>query len=173
MRSIKTLDGSYNDIKHGRWALPICTFVLFVVCLFEIKHEITHFNMLERLSKNGQTSNAIITEKDTIFRKAFNTYIFHYHYQVGNDSDTVKYVSSSVVKKHVYNSKNNGDTITITYNQLAPLESSFGNILNVSKQQIFNNNWLYYSALIMATVILLLMTVFLFVDCIYHIRRTA
>jgi hypothetical protein len=169
MPSIQNLNGPVAD-KKGKWAFTICICILLIVCLLEIHKELKHLNMLERLSKNGATNNAIITDKGTIHRKVFDTYVFHYKYQINNEA-MLKHGSYSVVKKHIYKSKNKGDTIVITYNQLNPLESSHGNILNVSKQQIFKNNWFYYLALTVSTFLLLMLTIFSLFDGVNDLQK--
>ena len=166
MQSTQNIDSNGIKIKNGRWAFPIGSFILLLVCLLAIHDEFRHFKMLERLSKNGIVTKATITAKDVIFSKTYNTYFFQYKYHVNNDSTVSDYVASSNVKKYIYNSQTKGDEIEITYNRMNPIESSYGNILNASKREIFMYNWLYYLSLIVFIILLMLITVSMSFDAI-------
>ena len=143
--------------------------VLLSYCLYVCLPSMMNSGILrcwKGCQKNGIVTKATITAKYVIFSKTYNTYVLQYKYHVNNDSTVSDYVASSNVKKYIYNSQTKGDEIEITYNRMNPIESSYGNILNASKREIFMYNWLYYLSLIVFIILLMLITVSMSFDAI-------
>lgn len=157
--------------KKEKWALSVCSVILLLFFLFGVYNEIKHLEMVARISKNGVTSNAVVINKDTIYHKFISTYIIYYEFKINKEENAIRFQSFSTVKEYIYDNKKKGDICLITYNQINPVESIYGDIVNIKMLDFFKYNWLHYTLIVFGVLTSSMLILFLLFDKIKHITN--